>query len=111
MQLTKLVCLLPLIATALAAAVPEANPEADPGTRVTSDLVDEPLDKRACTYNNCACRSGTSPGVYCGWCYAVTAAGNGGSWGDAYQCSSSGSCCRYGARSSCASPANYSPCG
>lgn len=65
----------------------------------------------ACTYNGCKCRPGTLGGVYCGWCPAVTAAGTGGSWSDVYQCSSSGSCCRYGPRQSCANPQSFSPCG
>ncbi|KAF3937789.1 hypothetical protein ABW19_dt0205427 [Dactylella cylindrospora] len=121
MKFTNIYYLLPIIVTVMAAAMPDANPEpeADPGTRVTGDISareaepgpNELLDKRACIYNGCRCRVGTAPGVYCGWCYAVTAAGSGGAWSDVYQCASNGNCCRYGPRASCVNPANYSPCG
>ncbi|KAL4886406.1 hypothetical protein BJY04DRAFT_177684 [Aspergillus karnatakaensis] len=64
-----------------------------------------------CTANGCACRPGTAEGVYCGWCYAVTAVGTGGSWSDVFQCNSGGGCCRYGPRDSCSSSESYTPCG
>ncbi|MCP2319238.1 hypothetical protein APR12_004605 [Nocardia amikacinitolerans] len=65
----------------------------------------------ACVENGCKCRPGTSPGVYCGWCYAVTHAGEGGAWSDVFQCASNGRCCRWGPRPSCADSDSYTPCG
>ncbi|KAF3929966.1 hypothetical protein AA313_de0206920 [Arthrobotrys entomopaga] len=110
MQLTKLVYILPLVVSALAAAVPEAKAEAEPVELSVNEALDV-FEKRSCTYNGCKCTKGTKAGVYCGWCGAITAAGTGGSWSDVYQCASSGDCCRYGARASCVNPASYSPCG
>jgi hypothetical protein len=64
----------------------------------------DPMDKRACTYNGCACVSGLASGVYCGNCvvgagtYAVrTKRVN----THAFQCSSTGGCCDYGVASDC----------
>ena len=62
------------------------------------------LEKRACTYNGCACVKGLSGGVYCGNCvigagtYAIkTKRVN----SHAFQCSSTGSCCDYGTANDC----------
>ncbi len=46
----------------------------------------------ACESNGCKCAVGTKVGVYCGWCGAVTKAGNGGKWSDLFQCNGS-KCC------------------
>lgn len=62
------------------------------------------LDKRACSYNGCACVSGLAAGVYCGNCvvgagtYAIKTKRVSN---HAYQCSSSGGCCDYGVASDC----------
>ena len=62
------------------------------------------LDKRACSYNGCACVSGLTAGVYCGNCvvgagtYAVRTKRVSS---HAYQCNSSGGCCDYGVASDC----------
>ncbi|RVD84892.1 uncharacterized protein DFL_003229 [Arthrobotrys flagrans] len=111
MQLSKLAYLLPLIATVLAAAVPDTNS----GVSMVNDEIEVSelegniFDKRACSSNKCKCAEGTKAGVYCGRCGAVTSLGSGGI-NDVYQCASSGECCRYGPRSSCAG-SSYTPCG
>jgi hypothetical protein len=62
------------------------------------------LEKRACSYNGCACVRGLVAGVYCGNCvvgagtYAIkTKRVN----SHAFQCSSTGGCCDYGTASDC----------
>ncbi|KAF3159718.1 hypothetical protein TWF225_007229 [Orbilia oligospora] len=109
MQFSKLACLLPLIATALAAAVPADNS----GVSMATDELDlgrNVFDKRSCKSNGCSCAKGTSAGIYCGRCGAVKSFGRGGKSNDAYQCNSSGGCCVYGHRDSCAVK-SFSPCG
>lgn len=77
-----------------AAVAPEALPPHDSFN----------VEKRACTYNGCACARGLSAGVYCGNCvvgagtYAIkTKRVN----SHAFQCSATGSCCDYGTASDC----------
>ncbi|EMD66162.1 hypothetical protein COCSADRAFT_34739 [Bipolaris sorokiniana ND90Pr] len=85
--------------TALASPSPEAN---NNPTLANRDSL--PLDKRACSYNGCACISGLPAGVYCGNCVAGA-----GTYAirtkrvstHAYQCNSSGRCCDYGVASDC----------
>ncbi|KAF1937499.1 hypothetical protein EJ02DRAFT_515154 [Clathrospora elynae] len=61
-------------------------------------------EKRACTYNGCACVSGLTSGVYCSNCvvgagtYAIKTKGVNTY---AFQCSSSGGFCDYGVASDC----------
>jgi hypothetical protein len=62
------------------------------------------MEKRACTYNGCACVSGLSAGIYCGNC--VVGAGTHAIKtkrvnNHAFQCSSTGGCCDYGTASDC----------
>ncbi|KAH7363725.1 hypothetical protein BKA66DRAFT_470875 [Pyrenochaeta sp. MPI-SDFR-AT-0127] len=96
MQFKNTILLLVALATshALAAPSPDALEPLDAGA----------LDKRACTYNGCACVSGLSAGVYCGNC--VVGAGTYAIKTKrvrthAFQCSSSGRCCDYGTASDC----------
>ncbi|PUU73217.1 hypothetical protein B9Z19DRAFT_1095568 [Tuber borchii] len=70
---------------------------ANPFTGIdTSDLA-----KRDCT-PGCTCASGVSPGLYCGYCAAVTSCTSAGCFDNVYQCGNGGSCCSYGYRTSCA---------
>lgn len=71
---------------------------ANPFTGIdTSDL-----DKRSCMYN-CECQPDVTPGLYCGYCYAVKSCTSGACFDDVYQCGPGGSCCVYGpgVRESC----------
>src|SRR4051812_30095016 len=119
MRFNVLAVLLGFTTTAFASAIPEAAPEAVPqpvSEPISGAIIDmgfgNELDKRACTYNGCTCSpnigSSYPAGIYCGKCFQVYTFGSGGKKTDAYQCGKGGSCCRYGARSSCAS-SNFSP--
>ncbi|KAL2852207.1 hypothetical protein BJX68DRAFT_235059 [Aspergillus pseudodeflectus] len=68
------------------------------------------LVSAGCAANGCRCSPATSPGIYCGWCSAVTQVGYGGSYSDAFQCRGR-ICCNYGPRKSCQDSSHYSPCG
>ncbi|KAK6358068.1 hypothetical protein TWF730_007423 [Orbilia blumenaviensis] len=109
MQLSKITLVLSLIATTLAVAVPEPEPASKEAAILEAKRSD--LDKRQnCDPNGCTCRPSVQ-GQYCGWCYAVTNPGRGGSWSDVFECNPSGGCCRYGPRASCSSWQSFSPCG
>ncbi|KAK6358017.1 hypothetical protein TWF730_007371 [Orbilia blumenaviensis] len=117
MRFSTLTLALGLVATALSSAIPQpaADTVLEPISEALTDIaMDNTLDKRACVYNGCKCNSrvGTAyvTGIYCGKCYQVSKFGKGGKSTDAYQCGSGGSCCRYGARESCAVP-KWGPCG
>ncbi|KIW01862.1 uncharacterized protein PV09_06711 [Verruconis gallopava] len=63
---------------------------------------------RDCTAG-CKCAKGLKPGLYCGYCtsphnavISCTAANEGDCFDKVYQCNSSGGCCVYGYRKSCA---------
>ncbi|KAG0134859.1 hypothetical protein HOY82DRAFT_515710 [Tuber indicum] len=79
-----------------------ANPFAEADT---SDL-----EKRACVYDGCKCSTSWSPGLYCGYCAAVTTCKNGYPCEDnVYQCGTGGKCCNYGVKTTCKN--NQGPCG
>lgn len=96
MQLKSTVFFLSAITMILASPAPDAN-----NLEAKDNLL---VDKRACTYNGCACVSGLSAGIYCGNCvvgagtYAIRTKRVSN---HAFQCSSSGSCCDYGVASDC----------
>jgi len=60
----------------------------------------------------CSCASGLNPGLYCGYCTSPRKAIPGCTRGECldsvYQCNSSGGCCLYGRRTSCAN--RQGPC-
>ncbi|PUU73024.1 hypothetical protein B9Z19DRAFT_1095983, partial [Tuber borchii] len=69
---------------------------ANPFTGIdTSDLA-----KRACT-SSCSCDPSASPGLYCGYCWAVTSCLSGDCFNDVYQCGTGGNCYCFGRRDSC----------
>ncbi|KAK6347946.1 hypothetical protein TWF718_005766 [Orbilia javanica] len=119
MRFTTLPLALTLATAALSSAIPqpaaEALAEAQPVSEALADIsMDNTLDKRACVYNGCTCSKNIGSiyvaGVYCGKCFQVYTFGTGGKNTDAYQCGKGGSCCRYGARASCAA-SDWGPCG
>lgn len=60
------------------------------------------LEKRACDYNGCKCKKGSS-GQYCGLCPQVTDKGDSPYWtGYSFQCDSDKKCCAYGKTTHCA---------
>lgn len=96
---------------ASAAPAPEAEANAAAAADAEAHAMAEADDsgslvKRACKYNGCRCRVGTSPGMYCYGCDAVIYEGNhtafpGDPTGWLFQCARSGGCCTYGSRGSC----------
>ena len=70
------------------------------------------LDTRSdpnCIYN-CKCEPNASPGVYCGYCWAVKSCPLGSPCNnDVYQCGHNGNCCSFGKRDSCAKGADPCP--
>jgi hypothetical protein len=80
------------------------------GMSALTAIFPEIASAQNCIPNGCKCRPGTSQGQYCGWCDAVTNAGNGGKWSDMFECGPSGQCCRYGPRTVCQDPENHAPC-
>jgi hypothetical protein len=96
----------------------DANAIADPGSADAFGLLearDGVLEKRACMYNGCQCRSGMKQGQYCYGCNVVPNVGDTNAWNTPYngwvfECSPSGKCCTYGPRTSCKG-GKKSPCG
>ncbi|KAF8537838.1 hypothetical protein BDD12DRAFT_845108 [Trichophaea hybrida] len=96
-------------------AVPAAEADADAAATLVRREPDKTIKKRACVTNGCTCRVGTSPGLYCWECTAVTYggdssvhSGNVKDW--VFQCNSNGGCCAYGVRDSCKN-LGTNPCG
>jgi hypothetical protein len=93
-----------LLFTSLAAAAVLDPLAARDGEVEAREALPLELVPRACTANGCKCVLGLSQGVYCGNCvvgagtYAIkTKRVN----SHAFECSSSGGCCDYGAASDC----------
>ena len=93
-----------LLFAAAASPVLASPPLLERNSLINNDANLLALDKRACSYNGCACVSGLAAGVYCGNCvvgagtYAVRTKRVSS---HAYQCNSSGGCCDYGVASDC----------
>ena len=89
------------------------NPDA---TFIPEVEIDAELFKRACTslsYSKCHANIGARGGIYCGFCSAVlgTDQAISGHQYYAYQLNAhDGSCCTYGARSSCRTAPRDSQC-
>lgn len=103
MQLKNTILVLIAIASSQCLASPAPDSRA-PIARDVQEAHEGKLDKRACSYNGCACVSGLTQGVYCGNC--VVGAGTFAIKtkrvkNHAFECSSSGGCCDYGVASDC----------
>ncbi|PUU79993.1 hypothetical protein B9Z19DRAFT_976845, partial [Tuber borchii] len=60
------------------------------------------LDKRDNCIYNCECDKNVSPGLYCGYCLAVTSCKFGQPcYNDVFQCGHGGNCCTFGVRKPC----------